>query len=122
MIDHITLNVTDLAASTVFYERALAPLGMRNLHVDSDTFTAFGTDRDPIFEIAQAGDELPAAQRVHVAFRTSSRSAVQEFHAAAIAAGGAENGTPGLRPDYGPTYYAAFVRDPDGNNIEAMCL
>ena len=73
-----------------------------------------------MFEISQAGAGAPVARRVHVAFRAADRAAVDAFYRAAMVAGAENNGAPGLRPNYGETYYAAFVRDPDGNNIEAM--
>lgn len=119
MLDHVTINVSDLAKSAVFYERALAPLGLKKLRVESDAFCAFGTDEGPIFEISQGGDGWPVAKRVHVAFRSKTREAVDAFYKEALAADGVDNGPPGPRPEYSETYYAAFVRDPDDNNIES---
>jgi len=118
-IDHITLGVSDLARSRAFYERALAPLGI------VDTLTSevlpneveFGSGEEWAFAIST---DYPAGAPVHVAFGASSVQQVQAFHEAALAAGGADNGAPGLRPEYSERYYGAFVLDPDGHNIEAV--
>ena len=123
MIDHITLGVTEFSRSTDFYMRALAPLGIKRLfdvpeeHSGGVEATGFGDDR-PWFWLA---GERPTTGLVHVAFSAESREAVDRFHAAAILAGGIDNGPPGLRPQYHASYYAAFVFDPDGHNIEAVC-
>jgi catechol 2,3-dioxygenase-like lactoylglutathione lyase family enzyme len=119
MIDHVALNVSDYPRSRAFYEEALAPLGYRVV-MGSDEWKAagFGTEPDrPEFWIRQ---ESPVGAS-HVAFHCEERAPVDAFHAAALAAGGADNGGPGLRERYHPTYYAAFVLDPDGNNVEAVC-
>jgi catechol 2,3-dioxygenase-like lactoylglutathione lyase family enzyme len=122
MIHHIDFSVIDLARSRAFYVRALAPLGMaavmdRN-HPSGREMTGFGRLPDPEFWIRN-GD--PLGGRLHVAFLAESRAAVDAFHAAAIAAGGADNGTPGLRARYAEHYYSAYVLDPDGHNIEVVC-
>lgn len=124
MLDHIGLAVRDAARSRAFYEQALAPLGYRGLGVISPEETTtggaavlFGVD-EPDFVIA---DKETPGEGNHVAFRADSRAQVDAFHAAALAAGGRDNGGPGPRPHYGPTYYAAFVFDPDGFNVEAVC-
>jgi len=123
MIDHITLGVTDFARSTRFYDAALAPLGVRRLfdvpldEADGVQVTGYGDDT-PWFWLAE---ERPANGLIHIAFRAMDRVAVDRFHAASLQAGGVDNGAPGLRAQYHPTYYAAFVRDPDGHNIEAVC-
>lgn len=123
MLDHIGVDVSDLKASRAFYEAALAPLGYRVIQALSAEETGanplvmFGIDQ-PEFVIAK--DKAPGAGN-HIAFRAETRAAVDAFHAAALKAGGRDNGPPGLRPNYGPTYYAAFVFDPDGFNIEAVC-
>jgi catechol 2,3-dioxygenase-like lactoylglutathione lyase family enzyme len=116
MIDHIGIVVTDLARSVAFYERALAPLGYAVI-MKMDQFAGFGTSGKPDFWIGVG----PAAQRVHVAIRAKGRADVRAFHEAAIAAGGKDNGAPGVREIYHPDYYGAFVLDPDGHNIEAVC-
>jgi len=120
MIDHLALDVTDIRRSRAFYAAALAPLGYRILAEERDgeaTVVMFGIG-EPEFVIA---DKDRPGEGNHVAFRADSRPAVDAFHAAALAAGGRDNGPPGVRDRYGPTYYAAFVLDPDGFNIEAVC-
>lgn len=122
MIDHIGLAVSDLVRSRAFYEAALAPLGCRvvgeiECNDAGGRVVMFGRD-EPVFVIAD--NERPGEGN-HVAFRADSRTQVDAFHAAAVAAGGRDNGAPGLREHYGPNYYAAFVLDPDGFNIEAVC-
>jgi catechol 2,3-dioxygenase-like lactoylglutathione lyase family enzyme len=118
VLDHVGLNVRDYAASRRFYERALEPLGYRVLMGDDDWKGAgFGTGRKPFFWIAQ---REPYGTGTHVAFECASRELVDRFHAAALAAGGTDNGAAGLREHYHPTYYGAFVLDPDGNNVEAV--
>ncbi len=114
MLDHLKIYVADLATSRAFYEKALAPIGYRPMNEHNDGTTGFGADF-PHFWIAPGG----AGGLVHVAFRASSTELVDEFHVAALAAGGTDNGAPGPRP-YHPEYYGAFVHDPDGNNIEVV--
>lgn len=122
MIHHIDFAVTDLERSRHFYERALAPLGLTPVI----TFTnyagrrliGFGSLPDPVFWIR---DGQPISGRLHVAFQANSRAAVDAFYAAAVQVGGKDNGPPGLRPRYAEHWYAAFVLDPDGHNIEAVC-
>jgi len=116
MIDHIILGVDDVEASRAFYERALAPLGAEVV-MAMPHGAGFGSDGKPWFWIAEREQSGP----VHVAFTSPDRATVDEFHAAALAAGGRDNGRPGLRPHYHASYYGAFVYDPDGNNVEAVC-
>ena len=116
MIDHMALLVADLDASVAFYTRALAPLGYE-LVMRADQFAGFGVAGKPDFWI---GTGKPT-DKLHVAFRVKGRAEVRAFHAAAIAAGGTDNGPPGVREMYHPSYYGAFVHDPDGHNIEAVC-
>jgi len=116
MFDHIGLHVTNLDASVRFYTALLAPLG----HVADESGAGFGPPDAPALWLY--ADGKPQAPGVHVAFRAKSKQAVDRFHAAGVRAGGRDNGAPGLRPDYSPTYYAAFLLDPDGNNVEAVCL
>ena len=115
-LDHIGLPVTDLDASVRFYRAALAPVGISQLGA-GDRHAAFGIGAMPYLIIRLAA---AVSAPVHVAFIADHRADVDAFHAAAIAAGGADNGAPGLRPDYHAAYYAAFVLDPDGHNIEAV--
>jgi catechol 2,3-dioxygenase-like lactoylglutathione lyase family enzyme len=124
MLDHVGYPVSDYARSRAFYAAALAPLGYRLVMEITDAQTGghgdhagFG-DGAPDFWI---GTGRPQATTTHVAFRAANRAAVDAFHAAALAAGGTDNGVPGLRPHYHQDYYGAFVLDPDGNNIEAVC-
>jgi catechol 2,3-dioxygenase-like lactoylglutathione lyase family enzyme len=120
VVDHVTLVVADLPASDRFYTAALAPLGIRRLgDADVDGAVAFGRPGADDFAIVAAG-EVAATTTAHVAFAAPGRDAVDAFHAAAIAAGGRSRRPPGVRPEYAETYYAAFVSDPDGNNIEAV--
>ena len=116
MIDHVTANVTDIERGKQFYERSLAPLGY-TLRMEFPGAAGFGAaDSMPDFWIGSSQER----GATHVAFSAPDRAAVDAFHEAALAAGGTDNGPPGLRPHYHETYYAAFVHDPDGNNIEAV--
>ena len=119
MLDHLGINVSDYERSRAFYERALAPLGYELLMEPVPRFWGFGRDQKPTFWITDQRE--PASENVHVAFAAPDRSTVDAFHAAALEAGGTDNGEPGVREIYHPTYYGAFVRDPDGNNVEAVC-
>jgi catechol 2,3-dioxygenase-like lactoylglutathione lyase family enzyme len=118
VFDHVILDVDDLARARGFYERALAPLGI-GVVMEFDDRCAFGDKTGkPQFWLAARG--TPAASGIHVAFSAETREAVDAFHRAAVAAGCTDNGEPGLRPQYHPTYYGAFVLDPNGNNLEAV--
>ena len=117
MIDHIGIPVTDMAASKAFYAQALAPLGYSLLMEFGDNVAGFGADNKPDFWLHPADQVVPT----HVAYAAIDRATVDAFHAAALAAGATDNGAPGLRPQYHPDYYGAFVLDPDGHNIEAVC-
>jgi catechol 2,3-dioxygenase-like lactoylglutathione lyase family enzyme len=117
MIDHLALGVSDLAVSRAFYEAALAPLGFAVV-MEWEGRVAFGPTARPIFFL---GARPPVASGLHLAFQAADRDAVDAFHAAALAAGGHDNGKPGMRTQYHPHYYGAFVLDPDGNNAEAVC-
>jgi catechol 2,3-dioxygenase-like lactoylglutathione lyase family enzyme len=119
MFDHIGLRVKDLAASTRFYTAVLAPLGFV-IGPKGDNYAGFGPPDQPGLWLHQAGKS--PENGVHVAFKAHSRATVEQFHSAGLRAGARDNGKPGLRPDYGETYYAAFLIDPDGNNIEAVCF
>jgi catechol 2,3-dioxygenase-like lactoylglutathione lyase family enzyme len=118
MFDHVIVDVVDLEASRAFYERALAPLGI-SVVMELDGRIAFGPENGrPQFWLVDRGTR--GAAGVHIAVVASDRGAVDEFHHAAVAAGGRDNGPPGLRPQYHSNYYGGFVLDPDGNNIEAV--
>lgn len=123
MIDHTGLTVSDFAKSKAFYSKALAPLGYRVLmeftagQIADTDIAGLGAEK-PDFWIARGS---PNAPRLHVAFAADNRAAVDAFYKAALAAGGRNNGPPGIRAHYHPDYYGAFVLDPDGHNIEAVC-
>jgi catechol 2,3-dioxygenase-like lactoylglutathione lyase family enzyme len=117
MIDHVIIGVSNPDAAKAFYKAALEPLGY-TLAIDEEWGGGFANPLgQPDFWIRPADRIAPT----HVAFHVESRALVDAFHAAALAAGGKDNGAPGLRPHYHPTYYAAFVLDPDEHNIEAVC-
>lgn len=118
MIDHVGLKVNNLEMSKSFFEKALAPLGYRILYEITDNTAGFGIGEKPDFWVTR-GEAHKSP--VHVAFYSEDRETVRKFHSVAIEAGGVDNGEPGLRPQYHPNYYAAFVLDLDGNNIEAVC-
>jgi catechol 2,3-dioxygenase-like lactoylglutathione lyase family enzyme len=117
MLDHVTLGVSDLARSRGFYARALAPLGIEERVAGGD-FAGFGVPGRAFFWIGFRDSVMSGA---HVAFVAADRGVVDAFYAAALAAGGRDNGAPGARPQYHADYYGAFVLDPDGHNIEAVC-
>lgn len=124
MIDHTGIIVSDIKTSKAFYEKALAPIGYALIlelpasvtgHAD---VAGFGEPPKPDFWISGGTPNKPP---IHIAFRVASRAKVDAFYKAAMEAGGMDNGSPGLRPHYHPNYYGAFVLDPDGHNIEAVC-
>ena len=114
-IDHAAVNVTDLQRSKAFYSDALKPLGF-SLIYEAEGFLGFGDGQMPSFGVAQ---REPVGGG-HIAIAAPDRSTVDAFYDAAMSAGGTDNGPPGVREDYHPTYYAAYVMDPDGNNLEAV--
>lgn len=124
MIDHIGITVSDFEKSKLFYSKTLAPIGYSLLMevaasvTGSRDFAGFGAPPKPDFWI---GSGTPNVPPVHVAFRVSNRALVNAFYEAALAAGARDNGAPGIRLHYHPNYYGAFVLDPDGHNIEAVC-
>ena len=125
MLDHVGFAVSDAERSRRFYEQALAPLGITLIKSvppekteAGGTAHGFGSNGKPYFWV---GDNEAVGEGTHVAFQTESRAEVNAFYEAALAAGGRDNGPPGIRPHYHPNYYAAFVHDPDGINVEAVC-
>jgi catechol 2,3-dioxygenase-like lactoylglutathione lyase family enzyme len=125
MLDHVGFAVSDAERSRRFYETVLAPLGISLImtvgpeHTESGgTAHGFGSDGKPYFWF---GDNERVGEGSHIAFAAGTRTEVDAFYQAALAAGGRDNGAPGLRPQYHPDYYGAFVFDPDGMNIEAVC-
>jgi catechol 2,3-dioxygenase-like lactoylglutathione lyase family enzyme len=119
MYDHIGLKVKDLAASVRFYSAALAPLG-HVVGTSEKSYAGIGPKDAPgLWLYATTGT---AGSGTHLAFRAPDRASVDSFYSAGLKAGGRDNGTPGLRIDYSPDYYAAFLIDPDGNNVEAVFL
>jgi catechol 2,3-dioxygenase-like lactoylglutathione lyase family enzyme len=119
MLDHLGLDVTDYERSKAFYARALAPLGMELIMEPVPGVGGFGDGGKPYFWVGRRGRD--AQKGVHVAFAAASREQVDAFHSAALEAGATDNGGPGVREIYHPDYYGAFVLDPDGNNVEAVC-
>ncbi len=123
MIDHIGIGVTDYARARAFYDKALAPLGIALVmdvtaeQTGDQPAAGYGSDGKPYFWVGGADN----TSRVHVAFVAAARAQVDAFYKAAMAAGATDNGAPGPRPHYHANYYGAFVLDPDGHNIEAVC-
>ena len=118
MLDHVTIGVRDIERSTQFYDRALRPLGITRLYAEGEGFAGYGISPKAFFWIGWRDTPQTGA---HIAFTAPDRATVDRFHDEAIAAGGRDNGPPGIRPNYHPDYYGAFVLDPDGHNIEAVC-
>lgn len=118
-LDHAGFAVGDYDTSKAFYEKALAPLGITLMMEPSGEAAGFGRDGRPFFWVEARGQ--PVRGRLHIAFVAADRDEVDAFHSAALQAGGADNGAPGTREIYHPHYYGAYVLDPDGNNIEAVC-
>jgi catechol 2,3-dioxygenase-like lactoylglutathione lyase family enzyme len=120
IFDHLGYSVGDFDKSTAFYDAALAPLGIKRLSefdYPGGKVIGYGADRREFW--VNSGDAL--RDHVHVAFAAKTRADVDAFYTAALVAGGRDNGAPGLRPEYHPDYYGAYVFDPDGHNIEAVC-
>lgn len=125
MLSHISLGVRDLARSIAFYDAALAPLGVSRLWTTAEgagygITNPAGNEQLALFEQGPSAVSLAAGPGFHLALTAPSRDAVDKFHGAALHEGGRDNGGPGLRRNYGPTYYAAFVSDPDGHRLEAV--
>jgi catechol 2,3-dioxygenase-like lactoylglutathione lyase family enzyme len=116
-LDHISVPVRDMKTARAFYQAALGAIGVK-INMDFDTAFGMGSRDENIFWLVR---DRRASGGGHYALRVDHREEVDAFHAAALAAGGKDHGKPGPRPDYGPTYYAAFVKDREGNNIEVVC-
>jgi catechol 2,3-dioxygenase-like lactoylglutathione lyase family enzyme len=120
MLDHISIGVRNIAAARDFYDAALAPLGYRRLS-NGETAVGYGADAARFWVLASETPVPPDGSGLHICFAAPNRPAVAAFHGAALAAGGTDNGGPGVRPEYDANYYAAFVVDRDGYRIEAYC-
>ena len=120
MLHHISLPITDIARARRFYDAALAPLGYRCVFAGDEVIGYGVEDGKDKLSLKKRATARPASDGFHLAFAAPSQDAVASFHDAALAFGGTDNGGPGLRPAYGPQYYAAFVIDPDGHRLEAV--
>ncbi|OGT30781.1 MAG: glyoxalase [Gammaproteobacteria bacterium RIFCSPHIGHO2_12_FULL_35_23] len=118
MLDHLAISVDDYEKSKAFYSKVLAPLGYTLVMEFDDRVACFGVGKKPSLIIHQQGKTVPT---LHLAFYSKTRAGVDEFYQAALLAGGKDNGVPGIREKYHPNYYGAFIFDPDGHNIEAVC-
>jgi catechol 2,3-dioxygenase-like lactoylglutathione lyase family enzyme len=118
LLDHVTIGVSNVERSMKFYDRALRPLGIVRLYAEAEEYAGYGISPKAFFWIGSK--EMPQTG-AHIAFTAPERATVDRFHDEAIAAGGRDNGRPGIRPHYHAHYYGAFVLDPDGHNIEAVC-
>jgi catechol 2,3-dioxygenase-like lactoylglutathione lyase family enzyme len=120
MFDHVQIKVDDFATCRGFYAAVLGALGYGVVFEIAGVVTGFGTSIHDMFEVRQAAAEAALSKSVHLAFTARSEDAVRAFHAAALAHGGRDNGAPGFRPEYESGYFAAFVIDPEGHNVEAV--
>jgi catechol 2,3-dioxygenase-like lactoylglutathione lyase family enzyme len=118
LLDHVTIGVSNIERSTKFYDRALRPLRIARLYAEANQYAGYGISPKAFFWI---GSRETPQTGAHIAFTAQDRATVDRFHDEAIAAGGRDNGRPGIRPHYHSNYYGAFVLDPDGHNIEAVC-
>jgi catechol 2,3-dioxygenase-like lactoylglutathione lyase family enzyme len=118
MLDHVTIGVSNIKHSKRFYDQALRPLGVTRLYGEGEQFAGYGISPKAFFWIGRRDTPQTGA---HIAFTAPDRATVDRFYHEAIAAGGKDNGQPGIRPNYHANYYGAFVLDPDGHNIEAVC-
>jgi catechol 2,3-dioxygenase-like lactoylglutathione lyase family enzyme len=124
MLDHVSIGVTDLECSRRFYDAVLRPLGIVRIVDFEQRGSDYGAMAGSLgveFTITTETSETMTAPGMHVCFRAPDRAAVQAFHAESLASGGRRDGQPGLRPEYHPDYFAAFVLDPDGHRVEAVC-
>jgi catechol 2,3-dioxygenase-like lactoylglutathione lyase family enzyme len=120
LFDHIQIKVVSLRDSRKFYEAIFRTLGHKVVFEIEDVVVGFGNSIHDMFEIRQANENARLSRAAHVAFAAKSEQSVKDFHSAALANGGKDNGAPGLRPEYEEGYFAAFVLDPDGHNLEAV--
>jgi catechol 2,3-dioxygenase-like lactoylglutathione lyase family enzyme len=118
MLDHVTIGVTDLKKSVAFYDSVFGAIGIAQLYAFEERFVGYGTKGKAFFWIGAREAPLTGA---HIAFAVDSRLLVDTFHRTGLLAGGRDHGAPGLRPHYHANYYGAFLLDPDGHNIEAVC-
>lgn len=119
MLDHVTISVNNIFISRVFYDASLSRLNILRVYDGETGFSGYGSPEKAFFWIGERTDQ--SISGTHIAFTANIRADVDSFYAAALAAGGRDNGQPGLRPHYHEHYYGAFVHDPDGHNIEAVC-
>jgi catechol 2,3-dioxygenase-like lactoylglutathione lyase family enzyme len=120
VFDHIQIKVASLRDSRNFYETLFRALGYKVVFEIEDVVVGFGNSIHDMFEIRQANERALLSRAIHIAFAAKSEQSVRDFHSAALANGGKDNGAPGLRPEYEGGYFAAFVLDPDGHNLEAV--
>ncbi|WP_085899594.1 VOC family protein [Kiloniella majae] len=120
IFNHVQIKVKDLEISKAFYDRIMSALGYDQVLDIPDMVIGYGTSVHDMFEIRQADEEAPLSQAVHISFNARDRKSVDEFYRIALENGATCNGKPGLRPEYEEGYYAAFILDPDGHNIEAV--
>jgi catechol 2,3-dioxygenase-like lactoylglutathione lyase family enzyme len=120
IFDHLSIGVRDIEAARRFYDAALAPLGIVRLYEDVD-YAAYGRNGEDDFSIHQGGDGWCPDPKVHIAFKAASRDTVEQFYRRGIDAGGSDDGAPAIRDEYAEDYFAAFLKDPDGQRIEAVC-
>ena len=118
MLDHVTIGISDIERAKTFYDAALRPLGITRLYAEGAEFAGYGVRPKAFFWIGRRATPQTGA---HIAFTANDRVTVDRFYDDAIKAGGRDNGRPGIRPHYHANYYGAFVLDPDGHNIEAVC-
>jgi catechol 2,3-dioxygenase-like lactoylglutathione lyase family enzyme len=121
MLGHLSFGVSDLERAISFYDAAMAPLGLVRVWTSADAAGYGPPGRGDLLAVKKRAGAAPPGAGFHLAFNAASHAVVNEFHAAALAAGARDNGAPGLRPHYGPSYYAAFVIDPEGYPLEAVC-
>ena len=118
MLDHVTIGVSDIARSIAFYDKVLKSIGIERLYAEGDSFAGYGINKKAFFWIGLKSSPITG---MHIAFAVQDRALVDRFHLIGLSAGGRDNGPPGPRQHYHPHYYGAFILDPDGHNVEAVC-